>query len=106
MVVAAEAATTIVVVVVMMIEDVITQNSKNATAVEKEGMMSCGEGYNLCSVKKEKKGVGLYFVCTKFIFMRRDALFYMQRLHTYFIVMDGIPNFCHAFWFRSAYHTS
>ena len=64
-----------VVVVVMMMEDVITQNSKNATALEKKGMMSCGEGYNLCSVKKEKKRVELYFVCTKFIFMRMDECF-------------------------------
>ena len=75
MVVATEAAT-MVVLVVMMMEDVITQNSKIATAVEKEGMMSFCE--------KERKRVGLYFVCTKFIFMRMN----MQRLRTYVIVMD------------------
>ena len=26
--------------------------------------------------------------------MRMDTMFYTQRLHTYVIVMDGIPSFC------------
>ena len=68
MVVAAEAATTTVVVVMMMMEDVISKNSKNVTAVEKEGMMCCtGRNSVFCEEVKKEKKVGLCFVYTKFI---------------------------------------
>ena len=69
MVVAAEVATTVVLVaVVMMMEDVISKNSKNVTAVEKEGMMCCtGRNSVFCEEVKKEKKVGLCFVYTKFI---------------------------------------
>ena len=58
-------------------EDAITNNSKKAPALEKEGMiaMSYGGGG-----RGEEKRL-LYFVCTQFIFMRWDAMFYMRRLY-------------------------
>ena len=49
---------------------VITNTSKKISALETEGMVLS------VKKKKEKKKVGLYFVCTQFIFMRWE----MRRL--------------------------
>ena len=63
MVVAEEAATATVVVVRVRMEDVTTTTSTKAPALETGGMMmSCGDGWNLCSVKKKKKGKQVWFV--------------------------------------------
>ena len=80
----------------MVTEDVTANAVKNAMALEKEGMMSCGGGWNLYSEKKKKR-LGC-ILCAQNLFLWEEwcDVFYaaIARLRLSLYACGFLPYFC------------